>query len=364
MKKKIIIITSIIVIIAIILAAVFLLKKEKEEAVPVYVQPCIYLPSEGGYVQAWESYLPEVQEKTGIADLGIKTYSTPQEFELIFMTPEKYNIMWAEVPVTGEYNFSDLAQKGYLQEIKDLQAEYYIYSLFNLIQQQFNPKTFYALPYSCDLWVLLQRKRALEKTPVYEIAVPGKEEETVFAMLTEVMALNSTMDNTFLLEEAFLQLEKYSSNKTYQNNPFTYTVYDVLQMVLEGKARSTPMAVSKFLELSYEEQANYTLTLLNDKVIANTTVLLFPKYSSEKMQKSIQTAQKAVSDTSLNFRITDGRNWQPVRIDTSSRNIHISNIREYARIASSSGIPQLHYSSIEEKEQLFSEISKILTTKQ
>ena len=363
MKKKIIIITSILVIIAIILAAVFLLKKEKEEAVPVYVQPCIYLPSEGGYVQAWESYLPEVQEKTGIADLGIKTYSTPQEFEQIFMFPEKYNIIWAEVPVTGEYDFSDLAQKGYLQEIKDLQAEYYIYSLFNLIQEQFNPKTFYALPYSCDLWVLLHRKAPLDKEPKYEIAVPGKDVENVFAMLTEVLSTFTDEEKDISLQEALLQLEEFSTNKTYQNNPFTYTNYDVLQLVLEGKAISTPISVSQFLSMSYEEQGKYTLHSIKDKVIANTTVLLFPNRKKSASILSVSTAQKVLSDPSVNFKIADARNWQPVRINTPSRNIAVSKIREEARSASYSGIPKLHYSTNDEKETIFSDIRKKLTTK-
>ncbi|HOS29945.1 MAG TPA: hypothetical protein PLR39_03990 [Treponemataceae bacterium] len=363
MKKKIIIITSIIVIIAIILAAVFLLKKEKEEAVPVYVQPCIYLPSEGGYVQAWESYLPEVQEMTGIADLGIKTYSTPQEFEQIFMFPEKHNIIWAEVPVTGEYNFSDLAQKGYLQEIKDLQAEYYIYSLFNLIQEQFNPKTFYALPYSCDLWVFLQRKKPLEENPMYEIAVPGKDVENVFAMLTEVLSTFTDEEKDISLQEALLQLEEFSTNKTYQNNPFTYTNYDVLQLVLEGKSRFTPISVSQFLSMSYEEQAKYSLKLLNDKVIANTTVLLFPKLKKAESKTAVIAAQKILANPSLNFKIVDARDWQPIRINSSSRNVHISTIREDARMASYSGIPWLSYSSTEEKEHIFAEIQKKLLTK-
>lgn len=362
MKKKIIIITSIIVIIAIILAAVFLLKKEKEEAVPVYVQPCIYLPSEGGYVQAWESYLPEVQEMTGIADLGIKTYSTPQEFEQIFMFPEKHNIIWAEVPVTGEYNFSDLAQKGYLQEIKDLQAEYYIYSLFNLIQQQFNPKAFYALPYSCDLWVFLQRKKPLEENPMYEIAVPGKDVENVFAMLTEVLSAFSNTPKDISLKQALLQLQEYSSNKTYQNNPFTYTNYDVQQLVLDGQARYTPISVSQFLSMSYEEQSKFSLQTINDKVIANATVLIFPNRKKTASQKTIITAQKVLSDPSVNFRIADARNWQPIRINTSSRNIAVSNIREEARKASYSGIPKLYYSSSSEKEKIFNEIRKTLST--
>lgn len=259
MKKKIIIITSIIVIIAIILAAVFLLKKEKEEAVPVYVQPCIYLPSEGGYVQAWESYLPEVQEMTGIADLGIKTYSTPQEFEQIFMFPEKHNIIWAEVPVTGEYNFSKLVKKGKFQPIDALNAQDYIYSLFNLIQEQFDEKTYYALPFSCDLWVLLQRKQPLKKAPMYEIAVPGKDIENVFAMLTEIQASDTAQSKYFSLKDALKQLEIFSSNKTYQKNPFTYTNHDVLNLVLEGTARSTHVSISQFLNMSNEEQGKYSL---------------------------------------------------------------------------------------------------------
>ncbi len=162
---------------------------------------------------------------------------------------------------------------------------------------------------------------------------------------------------------ALTELEEKSSNKTYQNNPFTYTNYDVLRMVLNGEARSTPIAISKFLAMAYEDQDKYVLTPIKDKVVANATVLLFPSRAKEETQILVQKCQKTLIDPKLNFRIAEKRNWQPVRIDTSSRNVHVSNIREAARTTSYSGIPWLSYSSTEEKEHIFTEIQKKLLTK-
>lgn len=364
MKKNFFMLTLGIISIILIAAAVIIfvnLKKPKEtlETMP----SVIYLPLEGGYVESWTKYLPEIQEKTGIAELAVKTYSTPSELEEVFKNTSKSEILFAEVPITGEYNFKELVNNEYLEPIENLKGEYYIYSLFNVIQNQFDPKTYYALPFSCDLWVLLQRKKPLAKEPLYEIAVPGKDIENVFAMLTEVQAANNAQNKNFSLDEALKQLEIYSSDKTYQNNPFTYTNYDVLQLVLEGKSRFTPISVSQFLSMSYEEQAKYSLKLLNDKVIANTTVLLFPKLKKAESKTTVIAAQKILADPSLNFKIVDARDWQPIRINTSSRNVHISTIREEARMAPSSGIPKLYYSSIEEKNQIFNKIRKNLLTK-
>lgn len=324
---------------------------------------CIAVPKEGGFVEAWSTFIPELRTATGIPELHIRTFETPQELEKLFLNSEEYNLMWAEVPVTGEYNFITLAQRGRLQIIDDLKPEYYIGSLFNVIQTRFDQKWTYALPYSCDLWVLLQRKEPLKQNPKYEIAVPGRDVENVFAVLTEVLASENSIGKEFNLKMALAELEEKSSNKTYQNNPFTYTNYDVLRMVLNGEARSTPIAISQYLAMSYENQDKYVLTPIKDKVVANATVLLFPSRAKEETQILVQKCQKALIDPKLNFRIAEKRNWQPVRIDTSSRNVHVSNIREAARTASYSGIPWLSYSSNEEKKHIFTEIQKKLLTK-
>lgn len=360
MRKKTLFIVIVIAVICVLSTVLILALRYFESGQKT--EPVIYVPLDESYKKAWEFLLPKIQEQTGLENLQIKTYKTPQEIEHIFKSPEKYNLICAEIPVTGEFQFSELAQKGYLKPIEGLKREFYIPSLFNVIQKQFDPQIFYALPYSCDLWVFLQRKKPLDKEPKYEIAVPGKDVENVFAMLTEVLSSFSNTPKDISLKQALLQLQEYSSNKTYQNNPFTYTNYDVQKLVLDGQARYTPISVSQFLSMSYEEQSKFSLQTINDKVIANATVLIFPNRKKSASQKTIITAQKVLSDPSVNFRIADARNWQPIRINTSSRNIAVSNIREEARKASYSGIPKLHYSSIDEKEKIFNEIRKTLST--
>src|SRR5574344_1078682 len=68
----------------------------------------IALPNEGGYVEAWTSYLSQIARTVGVPELSIKTYTTYAELEDLFRKADKINLLWAEVPLSSRFPMKSL----------------------------------------------------------------------------------------------------------------------------------------------------------------------------------------------------------------------------------------------------------------
>lgn len=370
MKSKKALLFGLIPIVLIIGIVIFIIAKPSKQ---IYKEPGIFLPAEGGFVEAWEPLIAEINKELNIEDLCIRTYSSAEELEDAFKNPEIYNILWAEVPVTGEYDFGGLVKKDCLKPIDNLKKEYYTPSLFNAIQNLFltdnekvkpNQQTYYALPYSCDFWLYMKKKNAKTEKTTNQYAIPGKDMESAFAVLADFYPVGQdTSKKTDLKRQGLIKLDEYSNNGTFQKNPFTYNKLDARQMVLDEVAKYTSISMSEFITFSVEERALYEITPIKEKLIANATVILFANAKDEKMQNYVSSFQKALDNPFIIFNSANSRNWQPIRIDTVSRNIQADNLRKSARLIKTCTMPWLNYASPTEKQALFDEIKRVLSTR-
>lgn len=76
----------------------------------VYTEPGIFISKDEVSEKAWEDLLPMLEESLGIKKICIRSYENHKELEKILEEPERYKILFAEVPVTGEYEFAKYAK--------------------------------------------------------------------------------------------------------------------------------------------------------------------------------------------------------------------------------------------------------------
>lgn len=330
----------------------------------VYTEPGIFIPQESSYEKSWEILLSELEESLGIKEICIRTYSDYKELEKILEEPERYKILFAEVPVTGEYEFAKYAKNSLLLPVKNIKDENYTPTLFNEIQKLFgNAENNYSLPFTYNPWIKIYVPDGITKPNAFSEAVAGVDEKTNFAILAENIMENKISGNDSTLENALEKLRVKSNNGTYQMNGFTFTKNDALQMILNGGAKKTLISFSDYITMQDNIRSNLSIEYSDEYFLADATTILFPVYKDEKFQNHVKAVMDILVKPEVNFNVAKNRFCLPVNNASPSLDIQSHTIKNTYRYISKCFIPSLNYRDDNHKKELASEIKRNLSTK-
>lgn len=330
----------------------------------VYTEPGIFISKDEVSEKAWEDLLPMLEESLGIKKICIRSYENHKELEKILEAPDRYKILFAEVPVTGEYEFAKYAKNSLLLPVKNIKDENYTPTLFNEIKKLFgNSDNIFSLPFTYNPWIKIYAPDAIIKQNAFTEAVAGVDDKTNFAILAENIMENKISNNDSTVEKALEDLRAKSNDGTYQMNGFTFTKNDALQMVLNGGAKKTLICFADFINMQDNVRDNLSIEYSDKYFLADATTILFPVYEEEKFCNYVNTVIDILVKPDVNFKVAKNRFYLPVNNASPSLDIQSHTLKNTYRYISKCYIPSLNYRDDNHKKELASEIKRHLSTR-
>ncbi len=329
--------------------------------------PAVYVPQEGGFAEAWQKVIPQISDLLG-KKVEIRQYKSPEEFERLIKQADRCNMLAAEVPVTGSYHLALYAKDGLFTEL-NIRRDYFVPSLFDSVIGAFQIKTdatvkagftskYYALPFSFDVLVKVKPNFTLQGKTDFIYSLPGSKADVDIAFLAETM-----QKENLTLPLALSKLKDYSNDDTLQLNPFTYTLNDSLQMVLSGVASCMPVFYSDYYSIKPQYLDQIEIEKIDTAYTVNATCVIFPKCRSNSKNSDIVKLTDILYTPEIMYTTASSRNWIPARIDTVSKNYLAEKIKNQMRYVKGCTISGLLYTSEKEKQSLYDDIRRSLTTR-
>lgn len=312
----------------------------------------ILLPDDGNFVEAWNDQLPKFASRLEIPEMTIYTYSNADELKSYLSQCEKFNILWAEIPICGEYNLKEILKTYDVTSIERKYAQFYPASLFNAILEISGQKEMKFLPLSYNPWIMVKRKSVPTKSP-FRYSLGAQSESNALAFITYMRMDEAKTKQIRTTDEALDQIQKMSSNKVLINNSNTYSEKDAFIALENGTSSECLMSTSFFSSLSISQRENLKFDSMEQTLICDATVAIFPVRKSEENKERVEKAKNLlITSPNLVFPTANDRGWMPAIINTSTRSIYTENLRSQARLTSKCYIPGMEYSSEEEKAVL------------
>ena len=325
--------------------------------------PAIYLPAEGGFYEAWQKVIPQISDSLG-KKIEIRQYKSPEEFGRIIKQADRYNMLAAEVPVTGSYHLALYAKDGLFTEL-NIRRDYFVPSLFDSVISAFyakqntqNKSHYYALPFSFDVLINIKPNFVIQGKSDFIYSLPGSKADVDIAFLAALMQKENLTPSS-----ALSKLKDYSNDDTLQLNPFTYTLNDSLQMVLSGTASSMPVFFSDYYSIKPQYLDQIEIEKIDTAYTVNATCLVFPKSKHNSKNSEINKLAAILYEPEIMYTSASSRNWIPARIDTVSKNFLAEKVKNQMRYVKGCTISGLIYSSEKEKQSLYDDIRRSLTTR-
>lgn len=321
----------------------------------------IVLPSEGGYVEAWTQHLPQIARNVGIPEVTILTYDTFEKLKSYFTSSEKYNLLWAEIPVSGEYNLSKLLDEVPTSLVDKKTTDYFPPALYKAIKSFSGKSDIRFLPLSYNPWIIVKKSKPSQSTE-FKYSVGAYYTDGAFATLSFARKMNSSSKNPLSIEQGLSDLHKMSNDKTFITNVTTYTNKDAYSVLENDKVEKTILPIFFFNELSVAQRLELSIQPLETSLIADATVAVFANRKSEDAKLAVEKAKQYLLNTELLYSTANARAWMPAHINTVSRSIYTDYIRKQARQVSSCLIPSTQFNSAKEKSELIEKLDIALRT--
>ena len=323
----------------------------------------ILIPDEGNYAESWSEQLPRIAQKLDIPELGIYTYKNFDELQHYLSQSEKYNILWAEIPVCGEYNLEKLLQKVDVCTIDSKYSQLFPWTLHHEIQLITGQKEVKFLPLSYNPYLMV-KKAENKNSALFKYSVGAYSKEDAYAFLSYIIAKNSPVNASSKKErvrlstdEALKIIQKMIASKELLRNAHTYTNRDAFIAMENNTVAECYVSTSFFNTLSISQRQELTFENMETTLICDATIAVFPVRKSEESKKRINNAIQILISPDVIYATANARNWMPASINSVSRSSYTEAIRKQARITSECYIPSMQYSSSAEGEALLRSIN-------
>ena len=321
----------------------------------------IALPAEGGYVEAWTPHLPQIARNVGIPEVSIITYDNYDKLKSFFTQAEKYNLLWAEIPVSGRYNLEKLLSDVQTTSIDKKTVDYFPPALFKVLKNFSGKSDIRFLPLSYNPWIVVSKNQAPETTD-FEYSTGAYYPEAAFATLCFARRLNETDNNFLTIDEGLSDLKEMSNNKTFITNVRSYTYKDAYSVLESNRVKKAFLPVSFYNSLTVSQRLELLIEPFPSGLITDVTVAVFANRKTEELKSSIEKAKTYLLNPDLLYSTANARLWMPAHINTISRSIYTDYIRKQARQVKSCLIPGMQFDSRKEEEKLLEKLDVALRT--
>ena len=316
----------------------------------------IALPSEGGFVEAWTQHLPQIARTVGIPEITILTYDNYDKLKTYFQQPEKYNLLWAEIPVSGEYNLKKLLSEIQTSVVNKKISDFYPPVLFKTLKSYSGKSDIRFIPLSYNPWIVIKKNTPTNKTE-FEYSTGAHYDDAAFATLGFVRKLEKANNDIISIDEGLSDLHEMSNDKTFITNSRSYTYKDAYSVLESNKVEKTLLPVSFYNSLTVAQRIELSIEPFSTGLITDATVAVFANRKSEDAKLSIEKAQEYLLNTEILYSSANSRLWMPAHINTVSRSIYTDYIKKQARQANSCLIPQMQFNSEKEKKVLLEKLT-------
>jgi hypothetical protein len=303
--------------------------------------PYIAVPAEGGFVEAWTPLLPRIAETTGLTNVSIRTYSDGETLTQFFAEAVRDKLLFAEIPVDTAYNLPELTKKGYLTEIGTISdtiiPPVFTKSLSSLLATDKN----FFLPLSCNPWILITLREHSAIQPVYSYAIPGQEDDGMFASLALAARDAGSMGSSPRFAEFLVHLKKMANDGTIQINAGTYTYNDAYQFLSAGKAKYLLFPVSEYSTLSTAERMTLSVQPLQKQFICDMTVAAFPVQSFSEAQLAKPALIELLKTSEIQYSLAQPRKYLSANIISPAKSASVDTIKRQLSLASQCLFPKL-----------------------
>ena len=315
----------------------------------------IALPSEGGFVEAWTQHLPQIARIVDIPEVNILTYDSYDKLRSYFLQAEKYNLLWAEIPVSGEYNLSKLFSEVQTSVISQRISDYYPPALFKEIKSCTGKTDNRFLVLSYNPWIVI-KKNNTETVTEFEYSTGAHYEDGAFATLTFVRNIKRTGKELLSLDEGLSEIKQMVNDNTFIRNPKSYTFKDAYSVLENNKVKKTILPIYFYNSLSVAQRLELSIEPLTSGLITDATIAVFANRKTEEAILSVEKAKEYLLNTEILYSTANARLWMPAHINTVSRSIYTDYIKKQARQASNCFIPQTQFNSEKEKDKLLEKL--------
>ncbi len=321
----------------------------------------IALPSEGGFVEAWTQHLPQIARNVGIPEVTILTYDSFEKLKSYFSNSEKYNILWAEIPVSGEFNLEKLLKEVPTSLVDKTTSDYFPPALYKEIKTYTGKSDIRFLPLSYNPYVVVRKNNPPDKTE-FEFSSGAYYNDVAFATLAFVRIIEKTDKNFLSIKDGLSDLQKMSNNKTFISNIRTYTNKDAYSVLESDKVKKTLMPIYFFSNLSVAQRLELAIEPFTSVLITDATVAVFADRKTEESKLAVEKSKQYLLNTELLYSTANARAWMPAHINTVSRSIYTDYIRKQARQVETCFIPETQFNSAREKTELIEKLNIALRT--
>lgn len=328
----------------------------------------IALPNEGGYVEAWTPYLSQIARTVDVPELNIKTYTTYAELEEIFKQADKYNLLWAEVPLSSQFPVKKLYDDelfcGILLE--ENISQYYPQSIVHIINTTLTGSTdnIIAIPISYNPLIRLYKINSDKTDYTYDTAVPGSTENLLLSSFTFLRSILSSENNILSVSDTLVKINEMSTNALIQKNIDAYSVKDTQNLFIDNKAFKLLLSISDLAKFPPDELMKTSVHSMGRILTADITYAVFPNRSAERAKTAVKLAQGYLIIPEILFTTANSRNWLPAFMGTVAKNVYTDFTRKQARQTKTCLVPGLQYSNEEEYKQIIENIKKTFSTLQ
>ena len=329
----------------------------------------IAVPDDGRYVEIWSEQLPHIAQKLDIPEITIYTYKSLEELQNYLLQSEKYNLLWVEIPVCGEYNLKEVLSKADTCTIDKKYTQIFPWTLHKEIQSISGQNEVKFMPLSYNPYVMVKKadKKNDDNSTPFRYAVGAFSDENAIAFLAYVRASNSPVNASskkprvrISNDDGLKLIQDMVSDKTLIRNAQTYTNKDAFIALENDTVSECYMATSFFNSLSISQRQELTFKDMETTLIADATVAVFPVRKSEYNKERVQNAIQILASPDVMYATANARNWMPASINSVSRSSYTETIRKQARITSECYIPAMQYKNAKDGEILKTSIAEIM----
>ena len=325
----------------------------------------IVIPDEGLFAETWNEQLPHIAQKLEIPEISILTYKSLSELEHYLSQSEKYNILWAEIPVCGDYNLEELFKNVEVCTVDKKYTQLYPWTLHNKIYTISGQREVKFLPLSYNPYIMVSKTTKQQKTPFkYSLGAYSKEDAFGFLAFirSRISPVRTTSQDKELIseEEGINLIRTMVFDKQLIRNAHTYTNRDAFIALENDTVSECFMTTSFFNSLSISQRQELTFRNMETTLIADATVAVFPIRKSEENKERVQTAMQLLTSPDIIYAAANARNWMPASINSVSRSSYTESIRKQARITSECYIPSMQYSTSAEGEELWTKLNEAM----
>lgn len=321
----------------------------------------IAVPSEGGYIEAWTQHLPQISRTVNIPEVTIYTYDSIEKLESFFLQPEKYNLLWAEIPVSGEYNLKQLCDKIQLESFSENVMDNYPPALYKVVNNLTPKIVNNFIPISYNPWIVIKNaKKSTNST--YQYSIGANNEDAQLTSLALAKLLNSSNNYYIANDTALLALKQMSNDKTLIINSKTYTQKDALNALEIGLSDKAILPIYYFNNLSVTQRMELSILPFESTMVCDATIALFPVRKSEEFKNAVKNAQNLLLDPEIMYATANSRNWMPAHIRSVSRSVYTDYIKKQARQVKNCLIPYLQCENSQDKKNLLMNIQNSLSS--